>query len=102
MQFSEVDILEQCIYPAVREMALSHERDVDSALKPDVPFMGAYAIFDSYEFVSLMILIEKNIPKVVGKKIRLLSEKAFSHKLSPFKDAQSLAQYIAITAGENE
>lgn len=50
---------------------------------------------DSLDFVTLVLIIESNIFNKLGKNITIVSEKAFSKKYSPFKDVESLTEFIA-------
>jgi acyl carrier protein len=50
---------------------------------------------DSLDFVTLVIIIESNIFNKLDKNITIVSEKAFSKKYSPFKDVESLTEFIA-------
>jgi acyl carrier protein len=50
---------------------------------------------DSLDFVTLVIIIESNIFDKLDKSITIVSEKAFSKKYSPFKDVESLIEFIA-------
>lgn len=49
---------------------------------------------DSLDFVTLLLIIESNIFNKLGKNITIVSEKAFSKKYSPFKDVESLTEFI--------
>ena len=50
---------------------------------------------DSLDFVTLIVIIESNIFNKLDKNITIVSEKAFSRKYSPFKDVESLTEFIA-------
>lgn len=50
---------------------------------------------DSLGFVTLVVIIESNIFNKLDKNITIVSEKAFSKKYSPFKDVESLTEFIA-------
>ena len=50
---------------------------------------------DSLDFITLIFIIENNIFNKLGKNITIVSEKAFSKKYSPFKDVESLAEFVA-------
>ncbi len=49
---------------------------------------------DSLDFVTLVIIIESNIFNQLDKSITIVNEKAFSKKYSPFKDVESLIEFI--------
>ena len=50
---------------------------------------------DSLDFVTLVVIIESNIFNKLGKNITIVSEKAFSKKYSPFKNINTLTEFIA-------
>jgi acyl carrier protein len=49
---------------------------------------------DSLGFVTLVVIIESNIFNKLDKNITIVSEKAFSKKYSPFKNVESLTEFI--------
>ena len=49
---------------------------------------------DSLDFVTLIVIIESNIFNKLDKNITIVSEKAFSKKYSPFKNVESLTEFI--------
>ena len=49
---------------------------------------------DSLGFITLVVITESNIFNKLGKNITIVSEKAFSKKYSPFKNIESLTEFI--------
>ena len=49
---------------------------------------------DSLDFVTLIVIIESNIFNKLEKNITIVSEKAFSKKYSPFKNVNTLTEFI--------
>lgn len=81
--------------------------DIDSILKQalqafkvnavslkEVEFMGSSAVLDSITFVSFLIEIEMLVFEKYQKRIVCLSDKALSRSQSPFKNYNSLHDYI--------
>jgi acyl carrier protein len=49
---------------------------------------------DSLDFVTLIVIIENNIFNKMDKNITIVSEKAFSKIYSPFKNVETLTEFI--------
>ena len=49
---------------------------------------------DSLDFITLIFIIENNIFNKLDKNITIVSEKAFSKKYSPFKNVNTLTEFI--------
>ena len=49
---------------------------------------------DSLDFVTLVVIVESNIFNKLGKNITIVSEKAFSKKYSPFKNVNTMTEFI--------
>ena len=55
---------------------------------------GGKGCLDSLAMVALLADIEERIAQKFRRPVVLVSEKAFSQRLSPFRDVQNLAEYI--------
>lgn len=57
-------------------------------------FLGNESQMESIDLVSFILLVEDKINSEFNSSISLMDEKAFSSKNSPFKNAESLMNYI--------
>jgi len=75
----------------------NEEKGKDEALEisKDTILLDKQGKLDSLDFVTLIVIIESNIFNKLDKNITIVSEKAFSKKYSPFKDVESLTEFIA-------
>lgn len=65
-----------------------------SAIDTDVCIYGEGSPLDSIDFVRFLMLIEQAVFDLTEKRVTLMSEKAFSKKYNPFKNADRLADFI--------
>ena len=75
----------------------NEEKGKDEALEisKNTILLDKQGKLDSLDFVTLIVIIESNIFNKLDKNITIVSEKAFSKKYSPFKDVESLTEFIA-------
>ena len=75
----------------------NEEKDEDEALEisKDTILLDKKGNLDSLDFVTLVVIIESNIFNKLSKNITIVSEKAFSKKYSPFKNINTLTEFIA-------
>ncbi|MGL4864551.1 MAG: hypothetical protein ACRC4T_15765 [Cetobacterium sp.] len=84
----------------IREIVVNSLNELNETLdekiyfNEDVILIGESAVLDSFDFVNLTVLIEESISDELDKEITLVNEKAFSRKNSPFKNINSLTDYI--------
>ncbi|MGL6066329.1 MAG: hypothetical protein ACRC0R_04555, partial [Cetobacterium sp.] len=69
--------------------------------KDNTVLIGDGAVLDSFDFVNLTVIIEESLSDELDKDITLVNEKAFSKKNSPFKNIDTLTDYISELIGEN-
>ena len=74
----------------------NEEADEDKLLEvsESTILLDKQGTLDSLDFVTLVIIIESNIFNQLDKSITIVNEKAFSKKYSPFKDVESLIEFI--------
>ena len=74
----------------------NEEIDEDKALEisNNTILLDKQGKLDSIDFVTLVVIVESNIFNKLDKNISIVSEKAFSKKYSPFKDVESLTEFI--------
>jgi acyl carrier protein len=61
---------------------------------PEEELLGNTGKLDSLSFVTLVSIIEEKLLDSTGKKIYLVTDKAFSQKYSPFKNIETLTIFI--------
>jgi len=87
--------IQEIIMDSLKEF--NEEEDESSLLKvsKNTILLDKKGNLDSLGFVTLVVIIESNIFNKLDKNITIVSEKAFSKKYSPFKDVESLTEFIA-------
>ena len=63
---------------------------------PETQLVGPRSVLDSIHLVNLIVVTEREIEDAFGVALTLADERALSMKASPFRDVQSLADYIAL------
>lgn len=84
----------------IKRIVINSLNELNETLDEKIDFnegvilIGESAVLDSFDFVNLTVLIEESISDELDKEITLVNEKAFSRKNSPFKNINSLTDYI--------
>lgn len=65
-----------------------------TTITPQTKIFGTRGALDSLALVSFIVDLEEQISDNFGKNIVLADEKAMSQKTSPFRDVESLTNYI--------
>ena len=75
----------------------NEEADEDKLLEvsENTTLLDKQGKLDSLDLVTLIVIIESNIFNKLDKNITIVSEKAFSKKYSPFKNINTLTEFIA-------
>jgi acyl carrier protein len=66
----------------------------------DTVIVGAGAVLDSVEVVSLVVEVEQQLEMEHGVSVTLASDKAMSQRSSPFRTVGVLADHICTTIAE--
>jgi len=74
--------------------------DDETRFDSDSNIYGENTLFDSLEFVNLIVSVEQIIEEDYNMSITLADERAMSQKHSPFKTIGSLADYIEMLLKE--
>jgi acyl carrier protein len=85
--------IEKIVFNAIRKIKNIQNKKI-SKISLNTNIYGEKGNFDSLGLVNLIVEIEDKVYKKFNKKIVLADEKAMSRKHSPFKDVQSLVNYI--------
>lgn len=88
-----MNILEEIVYPTVCETRDMLNRPELKEL-PTTRLIGTNSALDSLGLVSFLVNLEEKIETKTGKTVSLTSEDAMSQKNSPFRNLETLAQYI--------
>lgn len=67
----------------------------------DVPLFGPEAEIDSISLVTLIVEVETALKDQHGLTISLTDDQALARPISPFRDVQTLIDYILEVAGPN-
>lgn len=86
-----MDIFSEIIEPALRET--NPNAFAEDQIKR-VALFGREALFDSIGFVSFVVVVEEKIMDLTGKTVTLVDEKAFSSRNSPFRNLETLCNFI--------
>lgn len=90
--------IREIIKSAVEE--LNEQLDSKIAYEEQTRLTGPGAVLDSMSFVTLTTIIEELLEEKCGRKIRIVSDKAFSVQYSPFKDFSTLERFISELVNE--
>lgn len=72
------------------EDLIDEKKEIDE----DTVLFGVNGFLDSMGLVSLIVTVEQDIEDEFGKEITIADAKAMSQKNSPFRNVNSLAEYI--------
>ncbi|MCB0340823.1 MAG: hypothetical protein H6626_10965 [Pseudobdellovibrionaceae bacterium] len=89
---NQAEIIEQIIGPAIEEYNDANGEDLQ--LSPELPLFGKDSKIDSLGLVSLIVEIENLLSEKYDVSVSLADEKAMSQTKSPFKNVDSLSNYI--------
>lgn len=94
--FSQELILNKIIYPAIDELNSQNPEKPPLEKAADTKIFGIGSNLDSLGLVQLIVCIEEQIKITTDKIIALADEKAMSQHRSPFRNIQSLSDYIGV------
>jgi acyl carrier protein len=87
--------IQEIILDSIKEFNEEKGKDEALEISKDTILLDKQGKLDSLDFVTLIVIIESNIFNKLDKNTTIVSEKAFSKKYSPFKDVESLTEFIA-------
>ena len=87
--------IQEIILDSLKEFNKEKAKNEVLEISNDTVLLDINGKLDSLDFVTLIVIIEDNIFNKLDKNITIVSEKAFSKKYSPFKDVESLTEFIA-------
>jgi len=88
-----VDVVREILFPAVNEakQTIASAANLEESL--DGPLFGDSGL-DSLGLVRFIVLVEERIEDVTSIRLSLASDRAMSRRTSPFKNLQTLADFI--------
>lgn len=93
--------IQEIILDSLKEFNEEKGKDEVLEISKDTVLLDVNGKLDSLDFVTLIVIIENNIFNKIGKNITIVSEKAFSKKYSPFKNVNTMTEFI-VELLENE
>ena len=86
--------IQKVILDSLKEFNEEKAKDEALEISNDTILLDKQGKLDSLDFVTLIVIIESNMFNKLGKNITIVSEKAFSKKYSPFKNVETLMDFI--------
>lgn len=87
------DIL-RLVYVAIDDVEARSVNGLSVEKTPDAPLLGTNNGVDSLTFVNLVVAIEEQIHKAMGKSVVLVEEDNIAMQEHPFRTVGTLADYI--------
>jgi D-alanine--poly(phosphoribitol) ligase subunit 2 len=82
------------VYLAIDDVEARSVDGVPVEKTPDAPLLGASKGIDSLTFVNLVVAIEEQIHKAMGKSVVLIEEDNIALQEHPFRTVGTLANYV--------
>jgi hypothetical protein len=92
----------QAIYRAIENTNQLRPPDDHIACAEETRLYGTGGALDSLALVSLILDVEETVNAQSGKQLVLADERAMSQKRNPFRDVQSLADYVLMRLKEGD
>lgn len=86
--------IQEIILDSLKEFNKEKAKDEVLEISNDTVLLDVNGKLDSLDFVTLIVIIENNIFDKIDKNVTIVSEKAFSKKYSPFKNIETLTEFI--------
>ena len=89
-----VDVLRDILFPVVDAAKGTIASAAGLEKNLDGPLFGDNGL-DSLGLVRFIVMVEERIEDLTGQRLTLASDRAMSRRTSPFKNLQTLAEFIA-------
>jgi len=86
--------IQEIILDSIKEFNKEKAKDEVLEISNDTALLDVNGKLDSLDFITLIVITEENIFEKLGKNISIVSEKAFSKKYSPFKNVNTMTEFI--------
>src|SRR5690348_9356111 len=88
------ETLMRCIKDSFDEVNNTRIEQIPTDALPDVHLYGQQGVFDSLQLVDFIVILEEKIAEQLGANLSIVSPKAVSRKVNPFRDVSRLVDYI--------
>jgi len=86
--------VEKIVLDSLKEFNGEADKDKVLEISKDTVLLDIDGKIDSLDFVALIVIIETNILDKLDKDITIVNEKAFSGEYNPFKNVNTLIEFI--------
>lgn len=83
------------IYASLEEINSSRPPDAKIPLNHDTKLLGDDGLLDSLDVVEVVVSLERQLSRQLGRKVVLLDEEIVTHDSSPLQDVTSLAEFLS-------
>lgn len=94
--------IKELIFSAIDELNETLDEKIPTDQGEQTPLYSAEGRLDSLGLVSLLAAVESNLEDDMEITLTIADERAMSQSRSPFKDVQSLTDYVVLIASEQE
>ncbi len=88
------DSLMRCIKDALDEVNTTRAEKIPTDDLDDIYLYGQQGVFDSLQLVDFVVIFEEKIAERVGAIVSIVSAKAVSRKVNPFRQVSTLVDYV--------
>lgn len=84
----------ECVKDALDEVNTTRIEKIPTDSLLDIYLYGQGGVFDSLQLVDFIIIFEEKISERIGAALSIVSAKAVSSKVNPFRKVSSLLDYV--------
>lgn len=88
------DALMRCIKDALDEVNTTRVEKIPTEALDDVYLYGQQGVFDSLQLVDFVMIFEEKVAERVGAVVSIVSAKAVSRTVNPFRKVSTLVDYV--------
>jgi acyl carrier protein len=96
----ELQTIQTLVLQSLEEFNLQVEDGQQLEISPETILFGKSGKLDSFGLVNLIVVVEEKIIDTFRIPVSLADERAISQENSPFRTANTLAEYILILLNE--
>jgi acyl carrier protein len=96
------DSLIPLLYECIDEFNELNDEEMHLSKEPTEILFGKEGKLDSLDLVNLVVMIEEKLEDDLDISVSIASDKAMSQKRSPFRDIQSLADFLVMLIADLE
>lgn len=83
-----------CVKDALEEVNTTRIEKIPTDSLLDIYLYGQNGVFDSLQLVDFIIILEEKIAEQIGAALSIVSAKAVSRRVNPFRQVSSLLDYV--------